>query len=456
MAARSRLTKIISIVIAVIFSFSLFKTISFAKSEDIDWDSFSSRYYYSQMNDAEKRLYDALYAECMEYLTTTKDCEWEDYFKYYHTGFLRYDDSLSLEQADGVVRIFAASNPQFYFLDGYPLHWRQTDEHGFDYFIENYISIIVYDDFANGIEREKSTKQFISTVNEYIDIINQETTDYEKERAAHNIIALRLDYNDSKYDQSSASAFLTTESVCAGYSAGLELLLNGVGIECIPVGSKNHKWLQVKIDDVWYGVDVTWDDTGDGVSERYLNVSDETLHKADGGEGSLTEEAHIPIEPYTKYNRPECKYDYRHRYEIDETAAMYRLYNKNSGEHFYTSDYEEQHNLVSLGWADEGTAWTAPAFSTTPVYRVYNPNSGEHHYTMNVSERNTLVSLGWNDEGIGWYSDDAQGTPLYHLYNPNATGQYEAGGHHYTKDTAERDRLIGLGWNDEGIGWYGV
>ena len=135
---------------------------------------------------------------------------------------------------------------------------------------------------------------------------------------------------------------------------------------------------------------------------------------------------------------------------------MYRLYNENSGEHFFTSDYEEQHNLVSLGWADEGTAWTAPAFSTTPVYRVYNPNSGEHHYTVNVSERDNLVSLGWNDEGIGWYSDDDQVTPLYRLYNPNATGQYEAGGHHYTKDVNEKNTLIEAGWRDEDIGWYGI
>ena len=151
--------------------------------------------------------------------------------------------------------------------------------------------------------------------------------------------------------------------------------------------------------------------------------------------------------------------------ELDERAKeivedgkqmMYRLYNPNSGEHFYTSDSKEKDNLVTVGWAYEGTAWIAPASSNTPVYRLYNPNSSEHHYTMKSSEKDFLVGLGWNDEGIGWYSDDSQGTPLYRLYNPNATGDQEAGGHHYTKDTAERDRLIGLGWNDEGIGWYGV
>ena len=135
---------------------------------------------------------------------------------------------------------------------------------------------------------------------------------------------------------------------------------------------------------------------------------------------------------------------------------MYRLYNPNSGEHFYTKNSGEKDILASSGWTYEGIAWTAPTSSNTPVYRLYNPNSGEHHYTTGKVEKDYLVSIGWNDEGIGWYSDDSDGTPLYRLYNPNATGQYEAGAHHYTKDVNERNSLVAVGWNDEGIGWYGL
>ncbi|MBQ9549263.1 MAG: mannosyl-glycoprotein endo-beta-N-acetylglucosamidase, partial [Lachnospiraceae bacterium] len=120
-----------------------------------------------------------------------------------------------------------------------------------------------------------------------------------------------------------------------------------------------------------------------------------------------------------------------------------------------TWNSEERDILVTYGWSSEGTAWKAPEASNAPVYRVYNPNSGEHHYTTNVGEKDFLVSLGWKNEGIGWYSDDSQGTPVYRLYNPNAAGQYEAGGHHYTKDVNEKNSLIAAGWSDEGIGWYG-
>ena len=82
---------------------------------------------------------------------------------------------------------------------------------------------------------------------------------------------------------------------------------------------------------------------------------------------------------------------------------MYRLYNPNSGEHFYTANPAEKNNLVSLGWRYEGIGWTAPKKSNTPVYRLYNPNSGDHHYTVNVGERNYLIEVGWRAEGIGWY-----------------------------------------------------
>ena len=137
-------------------------------------------------------------------------------------------------------------------------------------------------------------------------------------------------------------------------------------------------------------------------------------------------------------------------------GTMYRLYNSNSGEHFYTANVEEARYLYSIGWRYEDYAWTAPTESNAPVYRLYNSNAGYHHYTTSGGERDYLVSIGWTDEGIAWYSDTNNSTPLYRLYNPNATGQYEAGAHHYTTNTAERDQLIAAGWIDEGIGWYGL
>ena len=71
---------------------------------------------------------------------------------------------------------------------------------------------------------------------------------------------------------------------------------------------------------------------------------------------------------------------------------------------------------------------------------------------MNEFEKNILVALGWNDEGVGCYSAD-NGMPIYRVFNP-----YEDGpaAHHFTANAGERDILVGLGYIDEGIGWYGL
>ncbi|MCR5047831.1 MAG: hypothetical protein K6A37_02580 [Saccharofermentans sp.] len=131
---------------------------------------------------------------------------------------------------------------------------------------------------------------------------------------------------------------------------------------------------------------------------------------------------------------------------------MYRLYNPNSGEHFYTADAGERDFLINAGWDYEGIGWRAPVSSDRPVYRLYNPNAGEHHYTLSSGERDYLVSLGWNDEGIGWYSDESRRVPLYRQYNPNEF----ANNHNYTTSLGESDYLVSIGWQFEGVGWYGI
>ncbi|MCR5592139.1 MAG: hypothetical protein K6F79_00135 [Saccharofermentans sp.] len=134
------------------------------------------------------------------------------------------------------------------------------------------------------------------------------------------------------------------------------------------------------------------------------------------------------------------------------TVDMYRLYNPNSGEHFFTASAGERDSLVAAGWSNEGIGWKAPVRSNTPVYRLYNQNGGEHHYTTSASERDFLVSNGWSDEGIGWYSDDNHGVPVYRQYNPNSFSN----NHNYSTSASENDWLVSIGWQSEGIAWYGV
>ena len=140
---------------------------------------------------------------------------------------------------------------------------------------------------------------------------------------------------------------------------------------------------------------------------------------------------------------------------VEKANPMNRVYNPNSGEHFYTADIKEKEALVALGWNDEGFGWVAPTVAEgksakAPVFRLYNPNAGDHHYTMKAEERDVLVAYGWKYENIGWYSATGDTVEVYRQYNPYANG---AGSHNYTTDKAENDHLVSLGWIYEGTAW---
>ena len=189
-------------------------------------------------------------------------------------------------------------------------------------------------------------------------------------------------------------------------------------------------------------------------SDEVTTDDKEAIEAARKAYDALTEnqKKNIPADVLKKLTDDEKKLAELENKETGKTVDMYRLYNPNSGEHFYTASAGEKDSLVKLGWKDEGIGWQAPEKSNTPVYRLYNPNSGDHHYTTNKAEKDNLVSVGWKDEGIGWYSDDAQSLPIYRQYNPNAV----SGAHNFTSNKGENDWLVSLGWKGEGIGWYGV
>ena len=142
---------------------------------------------------------------------------------------------------------------------------------------------------------------------------------------------------------------------------------------------------------------------------------------------------------------------------VGTPTTMYRLYNRLTGEHLYTTDKaEKDHLLISDTWQDEGQGWIAPSESEYPVYRLLNPNNGDHHYTMDKNEFDTLQTLGWEGEGIAFFSADTESSDhviLHRVYNPNEKG---AGSHHYTVDEAEKEALVKLGWQYEGTAWAGL
>ena len=140
-------------------------------------------------------------------------------------------------------------------------------------------------------------------------------------------------------------------------------------------------------------------------------------------------------------------------FSIIEIIPVYRLFNRRTGEHFYTASTSERQRYLNAGnWNSEGVAWYAPKKSSEPIYRLSNPNNGdEHHYTKSKSEKDWLVGLGWKYDCIAWYSDTDKTVPIYRHYHPIQ----RTGNHHYTTSKGESDHIVKYeGWRYEGIAFY--
>ena len=145
---------------------------------------------------------------------------------------------------------------------------------------------------------------------------------------------------------------------------------------------------------------------------------------------------------------------------VEQTSRIpyFRLYNANTGEHFYTENRGEYNGLGAAGWAKENIAYylfngptVIDSVTAKPWFRLFNPNDGLHHWTLSRAEYDHLGSIGWKQEGFAGYFFETKVTgsePLYRLYNPNS------GLHHWTQSKGENDFLVNIGWKSEGIAGY--
>ena len=180
------------------------------------------------------------------------------------------DLGLTVEDAKDIVSIFKLSNPQYYFL-GSKYGWAEKVD-GNAAKVYSYI----YDDMCDGNARQIATEAFRAKITEWIAQVGTGQRTEDKERIAHDLIANNTTYGRNTYDQSAYSMVCLGQTVCAGYAATMQLLMNAVGIETIVITSATHGWNAVRLHDEWYLVDVTWDDQDYGIIYNFYNKSEQT------------------------------------------------------------------------------------------------------------------------------------------------------------------------------------
>ena len=117
--------------------------------------------------------------------------------------------------------------------------------------------------------------------------LNAGMNKFEIELALHDWVCNKVVYDTatannpssptSPYTYSAYGALVEGRALCEGYSRAFQLLLNQVGIKCTLItGESNgvgHMWNAVNIDNKWYHVDSTWNDSSKQIYHGYFNLT---------------------------------------------------------------------------------------------------------------------------------------------------------------------------------------
>lgn len=230
-----------------------------------EWDRYSTNYFYNLLSDEERAFWDEMDGICLEYLTGTKNLE---KYKSYYVIDAVSTQSISISRLQSLAIYFIYSNPQYYFLQNNFFVFQRGDKNG--------IMLCAYSAFADGKKRAVATADFQKKIEAWSVAAAGCATDEEKARALHDIVCQNTSYNheaidgngnviasseDAMMTQSAYSAMCMGKSVCAGYTKAFAILCNGMGIDALVISSPVHAWNKVRINDSWYNIDCTWDDT---------------------------------------------------------------------------------------------------------------------------------------------------------------------------------------------------
>ena len=132
-----------------------------------------------------------------------------------------------------------------------------------------------YNKAANDLEESK--RQFEAAADRILTGAKELSGDAEKEKYIHDTLIEQVAYHaGTDMNQSAYSALVEGRSVCAGYARAFQYLMMELGIPCYyctGYSGEDHAWNIVKLDDDYYNVDVTWDDTEPSTCD-YFNKTD--------------------------------------------------------------------------------------------------------------------------------------------------------------------------------------
>lgn len=215
--------------------------------------TFDERFYpyYGMLDSDMQTLYRQIYANAMELTTSFAPIV-----------------PVTVDQVKDVFEAVYNDHPELFWVEtGYSCKYMQNGK-----CIE---LTLQYYQIAENLKEAKN--QFDSAAQAIIKEAEQLSDNAEKEQYVHDVLIEKVDYHEgTAMNQSAYSALVNGRSVCAGYARAFQYIMMELGIPCYyctGYSGADHAWNIVQLEDDYYNVDVTWDDTNPSTYD-YFNKTD--------------------------------------------------------------------------------------------------------------------------------------------------------------------------------------
>ena len=268
-------------------------------------------YFYEQLEEPSKIFYRALESNKENLKTGTYKIEFGDAFS--NVLNASGGEKLLGEYYQSAVETYIYDHPEVFYINVNKMYLNiETTTKGnnvtYNVFINSGNQANYLEDGYNSKEQIDSALAEIENVKNQI--LSQKTGDaYQDIKMVHDYLIDSVEYDTTLSNPDIYNiygALVSKLSVCEGYAKSYKYLMDALGIPCVTVigtgtnssgQSENHAWNYVQINNIWYGVDTTWDDPvviGGGrptqtARYQYFLKGENTLNKDHFPNGQFTQ-----------------------------------------------------------------------------------------------------------------------------------------------------------------------
>lgn len=281
------------------------------KNENIDYGIGKNKWFYNQLDEYSKVIYNSLESNKENMKTGTYEIDLGTEFSEVLSN--SNGEDLLGKYYQSAIEAFTYDNPDVFYIEFSKLYLNiETTTRG---------TKKTYRVFLNsGNETNYLTSQFqskelieigineIEKVQTYF-IKNKKSDTYQNIKLVHDYLVESIDYDQSISQDNIYNlygAIVNKLSVCEGYAKAFKYLMDGLDIPCtIVIGkatnsegnTENHAWNYVQLDGVWYAIDCTWDDPiiigkvylSNSLKYKYFLIGENEFSKSHIPNGQFTE-----------------------------------------------------------------------------------------------------------------------------------------------------------------------